>query len=213
MSLKFSLLWVVAALALYFTFSFLMGMRFERERGVMRDNATLTRELFETRAAAQELRELALSIQIEHIASIERLNAIAADFEVSREQQQTHFARQRAALAVLLAKRPDLDVPVGADVMRHWQASNAGGDATGVSDTPPAAGSGGIDAAVSTVADAGGGDLGEFDCEPRCGYGALSPVPDDAAPLDRSDGCVGAGGTADVVCGDEAGRATDGDMR
>jgi len=185
--MKFSIVWVVAGLALHFTFAFLMGARHERDQAAKRENVALTRELLNARAAAKELHELALSIQSEQIAGIERLNAIAHDFEVSREQYQTHFNRQRAALSVLLAKRPDLDIPAGVDVLRHWTASNAGTSHTTVTDTAPAADSGGTDAAVSNPADTGERPLDEFDCEPRCGDGALPPVPDDAPAPDRSD--------------------------
>jgi len=198
--MKFAMVWIVAGLAVLFTFAFFAGIRHEREQAVKRDNATLTRELSNARAAARELHELALSIQSEQVAGLERLNAIARDFEESREQYQTQFTRQRAALTVLLAKRPDLDLPAGADVLRHWEASNAGAGADSP-DTAPAADAGGIDAALSNSADAGRGHLGEPDCEPRCGHGALPPVPDDAPAPDRSDEDVGADRATELLRG------------
>jgi len=212
MSLKFSIAWVVAGLALHFTFAFLMGMRHERGQAAQRDNATLTRELSNARAAARELHELALSIQSEQVAGLERLNAIARDFEESREQYQTHFNRQRAALSRLLANRPDLDTPAGADVLRHWTASNAG---TGLdtAGAAPAANPGGPDATLPVITDAGGRELGEFACEPRCGDGALPPVPDDAAAFDRSNDGVGTHSEANLLRADKARRAHSGDMR
>jgi len=211
MSLKLQLVWVVAGLALYFTFAFLAGVRHERDQAAKRENAVLTRELFNARAAARELHEMALSIQSEQVASIERLNAIASDFEESREQVQTHFTRQRAALSALLAKRPDLDTPAGADVLRHWTASNAGagGDIT---DTAPAADAGRPDAAVSATADAGERPLVEPDCEPRCGDGAVSPVPDDAPAPDRGGERVGTHGEAELLRGTPTHGEPSGDM-
>jgi len=200
MSLKLSMAWIVAGWALHFTFAFVMGMRYEREQAVRHDNAVLTRELSNARAAARELHELALSIQSEQVAGIERLNVIAHDFEVSREQQQIQFTRQRAALSALLAKRPDLDLPAGADVLRHWQTSNAGTGAD-IPDTAPTADAGGIDAAVSGITDAGQRSLGKPDCEPRCSDGALPPVPDDAPAPDRGDEDVGTHGATELLRG------------
>jgi len=212
MSVKFQLAWVVVGLVLYFTFAFLAGVRHERDQAAKRENAVLTRELFNARAAARELHEMALSIQSEQVAGLERLNAIARDFEESREQYQTQFPRQRAALTVLLAKRPDLDLPAGADVLRHWQASNTGtgGDAA---DTAPAADAGGIDAALSNSADAGRGHLGEPDCEPRCGHGALPPVPDTAPAPDRSGQGVGADRATELLRGAQTRTDSGGGMR
>jgi len=200
MSVKLSMVWIVAGLALHFTFAFLAGVRWERGQAAKRENAALTHQVNDARAAAKELHEMAVSIQAEHIASIERLNVIAHDFEVSREQQQQQFTRQRVALSALLAKRPDLDLPAGADILRHWQASNAG---TGLdaADAASATDSGGIDAAVSDITDAGQRSLGEFDCEPRCCHGALPPVPDDAPAPDRGDEDVGNDGAAELLHG------------
>jgi len=212
MSLKLSLLWILAGLALHFAFAFSMGAGWERGRAAKRENAMLSRQLDGTRAAAKDLHALAVSIQAEQLAGIERLNAIARDFEDSREQQQTHFTRQRTALAALLATRPDLGTSAGADVLRHWRASNAGAGYA-LADPAPAADPGQSDAAVSTAADAGGGHLGGIIGEPRCSDGALSPVPDDARPLDRVGGRVGTGGAADMVCGDETGRTDGGGVR
>jgi len=212
MSVKVSMVWIVAGLALHFTFAFLAGVRWERGQAAKRENAALTQQVNEARAAARELHEVAVSIQAEHIASIERLNAIAHDFEVSREQQQIHFTHQRAALSALLAKRPDLDTPAGVDVLRHWQASNAGTglDAT---DTTPATDTGGIDATVPEITDARGRDLGESDCQSRCGHSALPPVPGDAAALDRGDGNVGVHDEAGLLHGAQTNGKRGGDMR
>jgi len=198
MSLKFSIAWVVAGLAMHFTFAFLMGVRHERDQAVRRENAALAQQVHETRAAARELQEMALTIQAEQVAGLERLNAIASDFEVSREQYQTHFIRQRGALAALLSKRPDLESPAGADVLRHWTASNAGAD-TEPPDPAPAANSGGVDAAVPDITDAGRGHLGEPACEPRCGDSPLPPVPGDAHIFDRSGTGAGAHGEAELL--------------
>jgi len=204
--------WIVAGLAIFFTFAFFAGIRHEREQAARRENVVLTRELVNARTAVKELHEMALSIQAEHIASIERLNAIANDFEVSREQQQIHFTRQRAALTALLAKRPDLDVSAGADILRHWETSNAGagGDIT---DAATAADSCGTDATVSTPADAGQRSLGESDCEPRCGDGALPLVPDDAIPPDRGGESVGADSTTELLRGAHTRGDSGGEMR
>jgi len=212
MSVKFAMVWMVAGLAVVFTCAFLAGMRHAREQGIKRENATLTRELVNARAAAKALHELALSIQAEHVASVARLNAIAHDFEVSREQQQQQLSRQHAALSALLTKRPDLDTPAGADVLRHWQASNAGtgGDLT---HTATAIDSSGIDAAVSTPADAGQRLLGEPDCEPRCSDRPLSPVPDDAPAPDRSDEDVGTNGATQLLHGAATRRDSSGAVR
>jgi len=212
MSLKLSMVWIVAGLALHFTFAFVMGIRHERGQAAKRDNATLTRELLSARAAARELHEMALSIQSEQVAGLERLNAIAHDFEVSREQYQTQFTRQRAALSRLLEKRPDLDISAGADVLRHWQTSNAGTGAD-IPDTAPAADAGGTDAAMSGITDAGQRSLGEFDCEPRCGDGALPPVPDDAVAPDRSNESVGADREAELLRGAHTHGNSGGGMR
>jgi len=191
---------------------FWLGMRWERGTSAQRENAALIQQLEAARAASRELHEMALSIQSEHIASIERLNAIASDFEESRERHTQHFTRQRVALSALLAQRPDLDTPAGADVLRHWETSNAGtgGDAA---DAAPAADAGGIDAAVSGAADAGQRPLGEFDCEPRCGDGALPPVPDAAPAPDRGGEDVGAERAATLVRSNATRRAGDGGMR
>jgi len=200
MSLKFSIVWGVAGLALHFALAFLMGVRHERGQAAKRENATLIRELSNARAAAKEVHEIALTIQTEHIASVERLNAIASDFENSRERHTQHFNRQRAALSRLLEHRPDLESPVGADVLRHWQTSNAGAGVDAADDSPTS-GTGGIDAAVSPPADAGRDELGGVDCEPRCSHGAVSPVPDHAAAPDRGDEHVGTHGEAALLRG------------
>jgi len=212
MSVKFAMLWMVAGLAVVFTCAFLAGMRHAREQGVKRENTTLTRELVNARAAAKALHELALSIQAEYTASVVRLNAIAHDFEVSREQQQQQLSRQHAALSALLAKRPDLDVSAGADVLRHWKTSNAGtgGDLTNTAST---ADSGGIDAALSNAADAGQRSLGKPDCEPRCSDRPLPPVPDDAPALDRGDEDVGANGATQLLHGAATRRDSSGAVR
>jgi len=212
MSMKLSMVWIVAGLALHFTFAFLAGVRWERGQAAKRENAALTQQVNEARAAARELHEMAVSIQAEYVASVERLNAIASDFEVSREQQQIHFTRQRAALSALLAKRPDLDISAGADVLRHWQASNAG---TGLdaADAASATDSGGIDATVSDITDAGQRPLDESDCEPRCSHGALPPVPDDAPAPDRGNEDMGANSATELLRGAHTRGAPSGDVR
>jgi len=212
MSLKVSMLWIVAGLALHFAFAFLAGVRYERGQAAQRENAALTGALLDARAAVNDLHEMALSIQSENIASLERLNAIAADFEVSRERHNQYFNRQRAALSALLAKRPDLDTPAGADVLRHWQASNAGAGLA-APDAAPAADTGKADAAVSTPADAGQRPLVEPDCKPRCRHPVLPPVPDDAPILDRSDGDVGANGAAQLLRGAHTRGDSNGNVR
>jgi len=212
MSVKVSMLWIVAGLALHFAFAFLAGVRYERGQAAKRENAALTGALLDARAAVKDLHEMALSIQGEHIASLERLNAIAADFEVSRERHNQYFNHQRAALSALLAKRPDLDTPAGADVLRHWQASNTGANLD-ASDTAPAADTGKADAAVSTPADAGERPLVEPDCKPRCSDTVLPPVPDAAPVLDRGGEDVGTNGEAQLLRGAHTRGDTDGHVR
>jgi len=56
MSVKVSMLWIVAGLALHFAFAFLAGVRYERGQAAKRENAALTGALLDARAAVNPSR-------------------------------------------------------------------------------------------------------------------------------------------------------------
>jgi len=180
---------------------FWLGTRWEKGRTAQRTVIALEQHIESARAATRDLHAMALSLQADHIASIERLNAIAIDWELSREQQHTQFTRQRAALAALLVSRPDLDGHAGVNILRHWQASNTGDNDTDNSGDAPAADPAGVIESLPGAAGSGRRPLGESDCESRCGDGAISPVPVET-PLSHPGGAdVGAGGDTGVLRG------------
>lgn len=82
--------------------------------------------------AAQALRQQATEQASAYAQASTRLNAIAQGLEEYRETNRQFEQQQRDALAALLAARPDVrDVRVGAELLRHWQQSNAGPAAAG----------------------------------------------------------------------------------
>ena len=79
------------------------------------------------KTTAETLRQHAVDASLAYDQASERMGAIAQQLETDREANRRFEQQQRAQLAQLLEARPDLrNVRVGADLLRHWQQSNAG---------------------------------------------------------------------------------------
>lgn len=91
------------------------------------------------KTTAETLRQHAVDASLAYDQASERMGAIAQQLETDREANRRFEQQQRAQLAQLLDARPDLrNVRVGADLLRHWQQSNAGsaGAATAATASP-----------------------------------------------------------------------------
>lgn len=91
------------------------------------------------KTTAETLRQHAVDASLAYDQASERMGAIAQQLETDREANRQFEQQQRAQLAQLLEARPGLrNVRVGADLLRHWQQSNAGsaGAATAATASP-----------------------------------------------------------------------------
>lgn len=119
-----------AALLLTLLFGVWLGSAWQRGRTAIAQQKADQQTIKQLSNTAKQLQEHAVDMALAYQQAAERMGAIAQQLETDREANRQFEQAQRKELAQLLAARPDLrDVRIGADLLRHWQASNAGTDA------------------------------------------------------------------------------------
>lgn len=110
------------------------GSTWQKGRSAIADNARLNDQARADRktiadlvAAGRALQQHGVDSALEYRQASVRMALIAARLEDTLDANRDFAARQQDALADLLARRPDLrTLDLGPDVLRHWNASNAG---------------------------------------------------------------------------------------
>lgn len=123
--------WLLVALGLLLVVTAALagwaGSRWATGNAAIDKAAEQTRQLQVLSNQISDLADTASKITADYAAATRRLNAIAEAQEANRAQIHATAGKQQQALAALLSARRDLaDVRVGADVLRHWNTSNAG---------------------------------------------------------------------------------------
>lgn len=178
------------------------GSRWATGNAAIDKAAEQTRQLQALSDQISDLADTASTITADYAAAAERLNTIAENQEQTRAQINRNAASQQQALAQLLAARTDIaQQRLGADVLRHWNTSNAG---TEPSTAPAAADSGQPDPALPAAADGAGRPSGHATVQPRRSHPGVPPVPQRQSGADHRAGRVAAQRLAVVLRGPAA---------
>ncbi|MDG9842407.1 MULTISPECIES: hypothetical protein [unclassified Stenotrophomonas] len=168
---------------------FATGHRWAAGSAAIEQREGLELQLRQLQQSAKTLQTQSAQATANYYRATQRLNHIAELQELDRENQRQFNLQQQEALASLLRNRPDLRTGrAGADVLQHWNRSNAGA-------APPAArpaDAGSAQGRVPGAASSQGRSLGNPAGESRPGRGAVPRLPQPAAKADA--GSVGLGG-------------------
>lgn len=124
MTLKASM--AIGALLAALTLSFVAGQRWQSAATAKELAQAMDQQVQLLGELAGALAEQAVDSAIAYDQAAERLDTIATQLEADREANRNQFRAQAKELATLLAERPDLaDQHLGADVLQHWNRSNA----------------------------------------------------------------------------------------
>ncbi|MBH1874327.1 hypothetical protein I5W30_08815 [Stenotrophomonas maltophilia] len=185
------LLALCLAVAALLGVGFAAGHRWATGSTAIEQRQALERQLHQLQEAAKTLQTQSAQATVNYYRATQRLNHIAELQEQDRENQRQFNLQQQQALAALLRARPDLRTGhAGADVLQHWNRSNAGAAASASTARPADAGN--TQGRMPGAASSQGRSLGDPAGESRPGRGAVPRLPQPAAKADA--GSVGLGG-------------------
>lgn len=168
---------------------FAVGHRWATGSVAIEQREGLELQLRQLQETAKTLQTQSAQATANYYRATQRLNHIAELQELDRENQRKFNLQQQEALAALLRNRPDLRTGhAGADVLQHWNRSNAGA-APSAAHAPNA---GNAQGRMPGAAGSQGRSLGNPAGESRPGRGAVPRLPQPAAKADA--GSVGLGG-------------------
>ncbi|MGH8037300.1 MAG: hypothetical protein ACREPD_06125 [Stenotrophomonas sp.] len=172
------------------------GNRWAEGGQAIKDRAEQKAFIGQLEEQVAQLHTRAASTAIAYAEAIDRMNTISTSLEQNREENRKFAEGQRAALASLLDRRPELRTTrAGDDVLQHWNQSNQGKSPAAA----PASNTRQSEAGMPGAADGSQRPVGNPPGKPRPGGVPLSRLQRSGTGIDPGNGRMGGHSLAVVL--------------